>query len=60
MLQQDELAALAALAEHERRDPRDQAAVLIRQGLEQQGLLRPKVEDGAALNLPEGGDRGSQ
>jgi hypothetical protein len=59
-LQQDEIAALGALAEQERRDPRDQAAVLIRQGLEQQGLLRPKSEEEEALTLPEGEDRGSQ
>jgi hypothetical protein len=58
-LQQDEIAALGALAEHERRDPRDQAAVLIRQGLEQRGLLRPKSEEEAALTISESGERGA-
>jgi hypothetical protein len=59
-LQQEEVAALGMLAEQERRDPRDQAAVLIRQGLEQRGLLRPKSDEEAALTLPKGEDRGSQ
>jgi hypothetical protein len=43
-LHQEEVAALGALAEQERRDPRDQAAVLIRRGLEQRGLLPPADE----------------
>lgn len=40
-IQQDERAALLQLAQNERRDPRDQAALLIRQRLEQLGLLPP-------------------
>jgi hypothetical protein len=35
----DETEALRALAEEERRDPRAQAALLIRRGLERVGLL---------------------
>jgi hypothetical protein len=38
-LQPDEKAALSRLAESKRRDPRDQAALLVRQGLEQSGVL---------------------
>jgi hypothetical protein len=38
-IQQAERAALLQLAQNERRDPRDQAALLIRQRLEQLGLL---------------------
>ena len=37
----DETEALRALAEEERRDPRAQAALLIRRGLERVGLLPP-------------------
>ena len=40
-LQREERAALAHLAEHERREPRDQAAVLISKALEQMNLLPP-------------------
>lgn len=40
-LQQDERDALIVLAEHERRDPRAQAAMLIRRELERRGLLPP-------------------
>jgi hypothetical protein len=38
-LRRDEREALRVLAQQERRDPRDQAALLIRGGLEQRGLL---------------------
>jgi len=40
-IQQAERAALLQLAQNERRDPRDQAALLIRQRLEQLGLMQP-------------------
>lgn len=36
-----ERSALAQLAQRERRDPRDQAAYVIRQHLEQLGLIQP-------------------
>jgi len=39
-----ERAALAKLAECERRDPRAQAAFLIREALERAGLLSPMSE----------------
>ena len=38
-LKADELEALVALAARERRAPRDQAALIVRRGLEQAGLL---------------------
>jgi hypothetical protein len=41
MLREDEREALEILAEHERRDPRAQAALLIRRELERQGYIRP-------------------
>lgn len=40
-LKRDELDALFALSEKERRDPRAQAAMLIRQSLERLGLIHP-------------------
>ena len=40
-LRSDERDALWLLSEQERRDPRAQAALLIRQSLEQMGLLQP-------------------
>jgi hypothetical protein len=36
-----ERSALAEFAQIERRDPRDQAALIIREALEKRGLLRP-------------------
>jgi len=42
MLHTKEHEALLALAERERRDPRSQAAFLIRRGLERCGALPPK------------------
>lgn len=42
-LHQDEHEALLVLAERERRNPREQAAVLIRGGLERHGLLTVKA-----------------
>ena len=44
MLQDDERQALLALAEKERRDPRQQAAVIIRRELERLGLLPPSYD----------------
>lgn len=41
ILQQDEREALRVLAEQERRDPRQQAALCIRRELERRGLLPP-------------------
>ena len=40
-LQQDEREALVKLAQRERRDPRAQAAVILRRELERRGLLPP-------------------
>lgn len=40
-LKANEKAALLFLAEQENRDPRQQAGLLIRQGLERAGLLKP-------------------
>lgn len=42
-LNQEERDALIKLSERERRHPRDQAALIIRQGLEQAGFLDPVV-----------------
>lgn len=39
----EEKAALIALAKQERRDPRYQAAIEIRQALERAGYLRPAI-----------------
>lgn len=44
-LHQDEHDALVALADRERRDPRDQAAVLVRQGLERLRLVAASAGD---------------
>lgn len=41
MLRTEEHKALLVLAERERRDPRSQAAFLIRRGLERCGVLSP-------------------
>ena len=43
-LKRVEKAALTRLAEQEKRDPRQQAALLIRQGLERAGFLEDKSE----------------
>jgi hypothetical protein len=40
-LMQDERTALWELAQRERREPRDQAALIIRRELEREGLLQP-------------------
>jgi hypothetical protein len=39
-----ERSALSRLARHERRDPRDQAALIIRRELERLGLIEPEVK----------------
>lgn len=44
LLEQDERDALCALAEREFRDPRAQAALIIRRELERAGLVRSKRE----------------
>jgi hypothetical protein len=44
ILERDERAALARLAMSERRDPRKQAAVLIRRGLELAGVLESDAD----------------
>jgi hypothetical protein len=41
----DEAKALGRLAERERRDPRQQAALLLRQALEARGVLPPLDSD---------------
>jgi len=43
-LRQDEHEALWCVAERERRDPRDQAALIIRRELERAGLLKSDNE----------------
>lgn len=48
---ESERAALVRLAEMERRDPRDQAAILLREALEHRGLLPPPT--GTAVNHEE-------
>jgi len=60
-LQRKEFEALFKLAENELRDPRQQAAVLVRQGLEQRGLLPKDPTISQALNSAKGkGQNGSQ
>ena len=39
-----ERAALFKLARHERRDPRDQAALIVRRELERLGLIEPEMK----------------
>jgi hypothetical protein len=50
-LQSNESSALLALSTQERRDPRDQAALLIRQRLEQLGLLPKPTPPAPALEV---------
>jgi hypothetical protein len=47
-LMQDERTALWELAQRERRDMRDQAALIIRRELEREGLLQPVTTAQAA------------
>ncbi len=42
----DEREALVTLAQGERRDPRDQAALIIRQDLEKRGFLLAETDQG--------------
>ena len=59
-LREQERTALRALAEQEFRDPRAQAALIIRQELERRGLLPPEIPLGQtpAVNrvFPASGD----
>ena len=43
-LNDSERVALFKLARHERRDPRDQAALIIRRELERLGLIEPEIK----------------
>ena len=52
-LREDEREALGRLADAERRDPRDQAALIIRQELERRGLLA-EVPQQATQGEPDG------
>ena len=58
-LDSDEKVALLALAQDQRRDPRAQAALLIRQGLERSGLLcddkHPSEAPGGGFAKPDQG-----
>lgn len=49
-LDKDEQLALIALSDNESRDPRRQAAVIIRKALEDVGLLKPKTLKREAAN----------
>jgi hypothetical protein len=55
-LEQEERDALLVLAQQERRDPRDQAAMLIRRELERMGLLplAPRTEAPAGREVGNG------
>ncbi len=44
-LEIDERDALIALSQRERRDPRDQAALFVRDGLERAGLIETRVAE---------------
>jgi hypothetical protein len=59
-LRSDESEALGVLAEKERRDPRAQAALLIRRELERVGLLQPlsPIQTVEASPRPEGQTQG--
>ena len=60
-LLQDERQALLALADRERRDPRQQAAILIRQELERLGLVpSPQPLDVASANDGQAKGRAEQ
>ena len=51
VLSEEERSALQILSDQERRDPRRQAALLVRQGLEQAGLL-PSSSGVASYDQP--------
>lgn len=53
-IRQEDVERLLTIAEHEYRDPRAQATLLLREALERRGLLRPT--DPAAPDLPADGD----
>lgn len=50
-ISEDEQQALLKLSQQERRNPRDQGALLLRQALEEVGVLRPAVIGAAAASL---------
>ncbi len=57
ILKSEERAALIELAQRERRDPRSQAACLIRDGLQVRGLLptdTPPISSSAQPQQPQG------
>lgn len=59
LLDPSERAALAALSSRERRDPRQQAAIIIRVELERRGLL-PVTAGGFVLPGPVGPGSGEE
>lgn len=59
-LQPDERAALLDLAERERRDPRDQAALFIRSGLQHLGLLPTDNAPTVTAQPSQAGQHGNQ
>jgi len=50
-ISEEERQALVKLAEHERRNPRDQGALLLRRALVEVGMLQPAVIGAAAVSL---------
>ena len=50
-ISEDERLALLKLSQHERRDPRDQGALLLRRALEEVGWLQPAVIGAAGVGL---------
>ena len=44
-LEEDESAAIWKIAQRERRDVRDQAALIVRRELEREGLLKPRTPE---------------
>lgn len=53
-LEIDEKQAIISLADREKRDPRQQAALLIRQQLENLGLLHPASTPAASMESADG------
>ncbi len=53
-LSESERAALIQLAQQERRDPRDQAALILSQELDRLGLLAAEAQPGKAAQPAEG------
>lgn len=44
-LEEDERAAIWTMAKRERRDPREQTALIVRRELEREGLLKPRTPE---------------